>query len=395
MGDFDASGGGDSIQMGKDIQQVFAELREIVEATFTEVSALRRLGEEVAVDVLLARAMNPVYELLQPLLPFTRIGVALREDEGDVLRAVWARTEVDKVVLGLGYSAPIPGSSLERLLDAGEPRIIDDLEVYLEEHPKSDSTQRIVEEGMRTSLTFPLSLAGKPVGVIFFSHTVAYSYLQSHIAAFAPVAEHLSAILEKWRLYNELLRLDEHTGSRAAPKKPSGQLQKTMPVDQPVIACTLTDTITAHLCRVTLEREGYRVCVYKDWETALPQLQLEPARVVLVDAVSCHNKLHLCDQFRSGGLRYESEILVVAPERNADQVLNCQLADDVLIRPLEPARLRTRVAQALLARHRRGAVSGDLPTDKDFARRYRIVRHLGSGGAGAVYAVHDTRGEYG
>jgi GAF domain-containing protein len=109
-----------------------------------------------------------VYESLQSLIPHDRIGVALIEDGGTV-RARWARSAASEIHLAADYSAPLEGSSLQQVIATGEPRILNDLEAYLADHPQSDSTLRIVREGMRSSLTGPLVARGRPIGFIFFS----------------------------------------------------------------------------------------------------------------------------------------------------------------------------------------------------------------------------------
>ena len=73
------------------------------------------------------------------------------------MRAFWARTEATDVHLRAGYAARLEGSSLEKILQTGPPRILNDLAQYLELHPDSDSTDRIVAEGMRSS---PKGVAG-------------------------------------------------------------------------------------------------------------------------------------------------------------------------------------------------------------------------------------------
>jgi signal transduction histidine kinase len=101
------------------------------------------------------------------------------------------------------------GSSLQAIIDTGRPRILNDLKAYLLEHPQSISTSLIVDEGMRSSLTCPLIAMGKPVGFMFFSSTESETYRNAHVEIFMQIAGQLSVIVEKSRLYQQLMELNE------------------------------------------------------------------------------------------------------------------------------------------------------------------------------------------
>jgi len=77
----------------------------------------------------------------------------LLEEDGQVARARWARSDAPQVKIEVGYSARLAGSSLQKIIETGQPRILNDLKAHLREHPNSESTRLIVEEGMRSSLT--------------------------------------------------------------------------------------------------------------------------------------------------------------------------------------------------------------------------------------------------
>jgi signal transduction histidine kinase len=109
---------------------------------------------------------------------------------------------------------------LERVLANNSVRIINDLEAYFTDHPKSHSTSVLLQEGVRSSMTCPLSVDGRKVGLLFRSSRVPNSYSEHEAALHAAMAERIAQAVEKaWRIeqltragkdYTEMLRFVSH-----------------------------------------------------------------------------------------------------------------------------------------------------------------------------------------
>ncbi len=184
-------------------------LRNAFRGKLEALESLAVITEKVNSGFTLTEVLDHVYDSFHGIIPYDRIGFALLEQDGLVARAVWERSESKDKKLDTGYSANIEGSSLKTVLDTGRPRIIGDLPAYLHDHPHSESTRRIVADGVRSSLTCPLSAQGKHVGFVFFSSTTPGAYDNAHVDLFMRIAGNIALSVEKGRLYQRLLDLNE------------------------------------------------------------------------------------------------------------------------------------------------------------------------------------------
>jgi diguanylate cyclase (GGDEF)-like protein len=184
---------------------VLEQLGTQVEASLHGLEKLAALTEQINAGYVVEDILQHVFESFSAVIPYDRIGCALLEEDGSVVRAFWEQSTLPTRELSVGYAAPMCGSSLQTIIDTGRPRIINDLEQYLADHPHSKSTRRVLTEGIRSSLTCPLVAMSKPIGFLFFSSTTTNTYANAHVDFFMRVAGQLSTILEKGRMYSELL----------------------------------------------------------------------------------------------------------------------------------------------------------------------------------------------
>lgn len=197
---------GDEVgKLGFDLNNLAREL----ERKFNEANKLHEISEEVTAGIFLDDVLNRAYASFRPVIPYNRMGCALLSDENKIATAYWGRTNASNVRIKIGYSAPMAGSSLQAIIETGQPRILNDLEVYLEEHPDSFSTRLLVDEGMRSNLTCPLIAQGKPVGFLFFTSMKKNAYQNIHQDVFLQIAGQISILVEKSRLYQQLYELNQ------------------------------------------------------------------------------------------------------------------------------------------------------------------------------------------
>lgn len=135
------------------------------------------------------------FEAMGAFIPFDRVGLAILD--GEYLSSKWVKSRVPILHLKIGYRALIHGSSLEAVILSRRPRVISDLEEYLKKHPESKSTALILKDGMRSSLTLPLEIRGRALGVVFFSSTKSNAYTFEHLKILESVAQAMSLVVEE------------------------------------------------------------------------------------------------------------------------------------------------------------------------------------------------------
>lgn len=185
-----------------------------------EQAVLDLINQKIAAAPTLGDLMDFLFETVRRLYPCDRIGLSFLEDDGRRAVAHWTRALYEPIYLKKGYAEDITRSSLRTVLESGSPRIIYDLEEYLEEHPRSFSSSILVREGVRSSMTCVLAVESRPVGLIFLSSRVPHSYTPYHVKLWQAIAERISQAVEKvWNIeqlaaanqaYTEMLGFVSH-----------------------------------------------------------------------------------------------------------------------------------------------------------------------------------------
>ncbi len=217
------------------IQDLVFRLRQRDE----EMSRILQITERVNYGVILEDILDHVYRDMRAVIPYNRIGFSLIDPQKNTVTAHWARSDRPMLLSG-GYEAPLAGSTLQDVMASGQPRIINDLEEYFRAKPESASTELIVGEGMRSSLTCPLIVQGRPVGFMFFSSIDKHTYSRVHVAFFQQIAGQLAAIVEKGRLYDVLTRqkaiIEEHNRVMTKDLEMARQVQRALiPAEAPPV----------------------------------------------------------------------------------------------------------------------------------------------------------------
>lgn len=167
---------------------------------------LKEVNRRLLSETSYQKMLDFIFESLEQILPFDRVGVALLEgDSADpTLSLKWLRTRKPAAHLNLFFSAKVNGTSLLQVINENKPRIINDMKTYAISRPQSLSAQLIIKDGVQSSLAFPLWNGKKTIGIVFFSSFEKDTYSSDHLEIFSDIAEELVSIVDYVSLRKDL-----------------------------------------------------------------------------------------------------------------------------------------------------------------------------------------------
>ncbi|MBN2445800.1 MAG: GAF domain-containing sensor histidine kinase [Phycisphaerae bacterium] len=172
---------------------------ELGRARFTDRQReiLATINEKVGARDSLEAVLTFLAEKLREVAPCDRFSLAFVEEDGRRVVSRYTRAFYEPLLLKSGYAEDLAGSSLQDVIERGTPRVISDLAEYGRKHPDSRSTRILAREGVRSSLTCPLMVDGRAVGLLFRSARVPDAYDELQVRFHTAIAERLGQVVEK------------------------------------------------------------------------------------------------------------------------------------------------------------------------------------------------------
>jgi len=179
-----------------------------VRVSESEWEILERINRKVAAHSSLDQIIDFVFETMRPIRSSDRLGLAFIEERGKRIVLHHVVADYESMKLRKGYSADLLDGSLKKVVDNKVIRIINDLESYSREHPESNSSKLILEEGIRSSMTCPLYVEDRCVGLVFWSSLKPHTYDEQVVRRHQAVAERLGQAVENAYLIEQLKRVN-------------------------------------------------------------------------------------------------------------------------------------------------------------------------------------------
>ncbi len=177
-----------------------AATRSATDLSAREEALLSLVNRHAVVAPTIEAVLQDLFDDVAPVFASDRIGLAFLDESGERLTATHVVANYRPLRLREGYSAELTGTSLAEVIERGSPRLIGDLEQYLDENPRSASSRLAVAEGIRSSMTCPLAVDGRVVGVMFLSSQRKWAFGELEVRLMQAITERLSRVIERaWR----------------------------------------------------------------------------------------------------------------------------------------------------------------------------------------------------
>ncbi|MCU0849418.1 MAG: GAF domain-containing sensor histidine kinase [Spirochaetes bacterium] len=162
-----------------------------------ERAVLDHINQKVAGGISLDEILNFFFNAIQPIMPCDRLEAAFLEEDGKRLILHYVKTKYRKQHLLNGYASDIMGSPIEKVLHGRMVSIIRDMDEYSSDHPTSDSARLLLNEKILSSITCPIVVEGRPVGLLFCRSRRRAAFNENHVKLLALLSERLGQAMEK------------------------------------------------------------------------------------------------------------------------------------------------------------------------------------------------------
>ena len=172
-------------------------LPSIVDFTDKEHLVLENINQKVAASPTLEDLIEFLFENSRKLGECDRMSFAFVEEGGQRAIAGSVCADYRQLHLEPGYSEDIRQGSLLEVIRKSTPRIIHDLKEYQKEKPGSPSCRLLLKEGIRSSMTCPLSVDGKNVGILFRNSKKLKAFDLHQVKLHMAVTDRISQTVDK------------------------------------------------------------------------------------------------------------------------------------------------------------------------------------------------------
>ncbi|MGD0917871.1 MAG: PAS domain S-box protein [Thermodesulfobacteriota bacterium] len=180
-------------------------LREITDEKRLEMEKeiVNNVNKILASSLDMKELIKAVHSELKKVLDSERMSIALFNEDGKGFRFFALERDYDAEILVGDEFYPRKGTHFERVVETGLPEIIDNAE--------SDSwaSKKLLAEGIRSSLLFPLEYKGKVIGTMNFGSKKANHFSEAQFNLLRQIAPGLAISIQNALLFEKIKQSEE------------------------------------------------------------------------------------------------------------------------------------------------------------------------------------------
>ena len=146
-------------------------------------------------------------KILKKNIPFNRLALTTIDRETNLVITKLVDSE-KPVVLKQGDTINLSESSLFHVAQNMEFLNIKNLQEYYDTHPESKSTDKLLQEGMNSSLVLPLIVNNEARGFLIFASETENAFTEPHITFLKSIVGQISLSIQRGEL---LYEIEQHT----------------------------------------------------------------------------------------------------------------------------------------------------------------------------------------
>lgn len=147
--------------------------------------------------------LDRLYKEFREDIPFERVSIVLTNNEGQIYLNELRHKKASNMLQGRLVDAE--DTSLSEVFRRQEPRIINDYQDYFAQKPSSELTAMLLEEGIRSSMAYPLVVNGIGIGALIFASSTPNAYNGDLLAKARILTNILAVAVEKTILVDDLI----------------------------------------------------------------------------------------------------------------------------------------------------------------------------------------------
>ncbi|MGH2348839.1 MAG: SpoIIE family protein phosphatase [bacterium] len=175
--------------------------RATAERALQRVDAVNRLISIASSAADLGSVFDELGNILQTLIPFRRVAVSLYDPDTDMIVAPYFTGQPLHPPMR-ALEGPKSGTARGWVIDTGRPFIRDDTAAAQEY--AEDEVLGAAE--LRSYMVVPMTVSGRVIGALHFSHSVPGFYTPEHAQLAQPVADHLALTVSRYELFEQVQR---------------------------------------------------------------------------------------------------------------------------------------------------------------------------------------------